>query len=201
MGRKREETPWPPPAPSQKGTFFTPFRTYRVPDATAGPPSPQRTSFSFPSWRIPLAQHTQPQSGVVLTVSREPSSAQIHVAWDPGRGWAGRGEAFLRWARESQADAPMRGPQPGGHCPQGRRPSPAGHAEPARRSDPPSPQPRAHLRADSRPLVQRPHRAPRSVGSVRDPRVRREGLWVSGGQAEPKRSQHPSRETRPRDRA
>lgn len=100
--------------------------------------------------------------------------------WRGTREGDGPGEArgSRRWARESQADdrcaaAARRS------LPSGSRLSPsAGHAEPASRSDPPCPQPRAHLRADSSPPAQRPHRAPRSLGSGRDPRV--PGRWDPG---------------------
>lgn len=133
----------------------------------------------FPSWRVPLAQHTQPQSGSGCSLSPGESSRRKST-WRGTREGDGLGEArgSRRWARESQAYARC-GAAARRSLPSGSRLSPSvGHAEPARRSDPPSPQPRAQLRADSRLLVKSPHRAPRSVGSIRDPHVR--GRWDSG---------------------
>ena len=177
VGRKREETPWPPPAPSQEGTFSHLSHLLCARRDSWTTQSPADLIFRAGEYRSPKTHSRRAGVGAHCLPGE---SSRRKSTWRGTREGDGLGEArgSRRWARESQADARC-GTAARRSLPSGSRLSPSvGHAEPARRSDPPSPQPRAHLRADSRLLVKSPHRAPRSVGSIRDPHVR--GRWDSG---------------------
>lgn len=118
VGRKREETPWPPPAPSQEGTFSHLSHLLCAGRDSWTTQSPADLIFRAGGYRSPNT-HSRRAGVGAHCLPGEPSRRKS--TWRGIQEGDGPGEArgSRRWARESQADAPC-GAAARRHCPQGQ---------------------------------------------------------------------------------
>ena len=104
VGRKREETPWPPPAPSQEGTFSHLSHLLCARRDSWTTQSPADLIFRAGEYRSP---NTHSRRAGVGAHCLPGESSRRKSTWRGTREGDGPGEArgSRRWARESQADA------------------------------------------------------------------------------------------------
>lgn len=120
VGRKREETPWPPPAPSQKETFSHLSHLLCAGRDSWTTQSPADLIFLSELANTARPTHTAAEREWVLTVS--PGN---HLGANPrgvgSRKGMGRERRGVPGGGHVKARRmPHAGPQPGGHCPQGQ---------------------------------------------------------------------------------
>ena len=114
VGRKREETPWPPPAPSQEGTFshLSHLLCARRDSWTTQSPA-DLASTARPT-------HTAAEREWVLTVSPGNHLGANPRGVGPGKGMGRERRGVPGGGHVKARRMPDAGPQPGGHCPQGQ---------------------------------------------------------------------------------